>query len=137
MTEYSDSLWWEISSNGSDAPREADMRLRPHRRNLIVWSSSAVPAVEPGGRRSTRPARARRIRWWLRTGALLMVLGVLRLGRSTRTRWEPVSLLAGTLLALAGVMLSAAGAFFAGLLVLIVALLKGIREQRRRDPVGS
>jgi len=113
------------------------MRLRPHRRNLVVWSSSADPSSRPGRRGGTRPAHARRIRWWLRTGALLTVLGVFRLARAARTRWEPVSLLAGAMLALAGIMLSAAGAFFAGLFVLIVALLKGIREQRRRDPVGS
>ncbi len=118
------------------------MRLRPHRRNVIVWSSSGVPGGRPGGLRSgrlrrTRPVRARRIRWWLRTGALLMVLGVLRLARTTRTRWEPVFLLAGALVTLAGVMLSAAGAFFAGLLILIVTLIKGIRQQQGRDPVGS
>jgi len=113
------------------------MRLRPHRRNLVVWSSSAGPAGRPGGRRRTRPARARRIRWWLRTGALLTVLGVLRLARTARTRWEPVSLLAGALLTLAGIMLSAAGAFFAGLFILIVALLKGIREHQRSHPLSS
>ena len=112
------------------------MRLRPHRRNLVVWSSSAGPADKPGTRRA-RPARARRIRWWLRAGALLMILGVLRLARTARARWEPLSLLVGSLVALAGVMLSAAGAFFAGLLILIVALIKGIRDQQRRDPVGS
>ena len=127
------------------------MRLRPDRRNLIVWSSSGGPVGKsgglrsggprsggprPGGRRNARPARARRIRWWLRVGVLLMVLGVLRLARSVRARWEPVSLLAGALVTLAGVMLSAAGAFFAGLLILIVTLIKGIRKHRR-DPVGS
>ena len=113
------------------------MRLRPHRRNLVVWSSSAGPGDKPGNRRKARPARARRIRWWLRAGALLMILGVLRLARTARARWEPLSLLVGSLVALAGVMLSAAGAFFAGLLILIVALIKGIRDQQRRDPVGS
>jgi len=133
------------------------MRLRPHRRNLVVWSSSVGPADKAGGLRSgglrsgglrsgglrsgglgsTRPARARRIRWRLRTGALLMVLGVLRLARTARARWEPVSLIAGALVTLAGLMLSAAGAFFAGLLIFIVTLLKGIKEQRERDPAGS
>ena len=116
------------------------MRLRPHRPSLVVWSSSAVPAGESGGLGSpkgTRPTRARRIRWWLRTGALLMVIGVLRLARTARTRWEPVSLFAGALLTMAGFMLpAAAGAFFPGLLGLIVALLKGIKEQRERDPAS-
>jgi hypothetical protein len=50
-----------------------------------------------------------------------------------------VSLLAGALLMAVGFMLpTAAGAFLLGLLVLIVALLKGIREQRQGcDPAGN
>ncbi len=110
------------------------MRLRPRRRNLVVWSSAAVPAGRsrgPGRPRGTRPARASRIRWWLRTGALLMIIGTLRLARTARARWEPLSLLAGALLTVIGLMLPAAGAFFLGLLVLIVTLLKGITEQGR------
>jgi hypothetical protein len=49
-----------------------------------------------------------------------------------------VSLLAGLLLTVIGFVLPAvAGAFLLGLLVLIVALLKGIREQRQgHDPAG-
>jgi hypothetical protein len=68
-----------------------------------------------------------------------MVIGVLRLARTTRTRWEPVSLLAGALLMAVGFTLpTAAGAFLLGLLVLIVTLLKGIREQRRGcGPAGN
>jgi hypothetical protein len=42
-----------------------------------------------------------------------------------------VSLLAGLLLTIAGLAMPAAGAFLLGLLVLIVTLLKGIREQRQ------
>jgi hypothetical protein len=101
----------------------------PGRRNLVVWSSSAVPAQR---RRTGR--RGRRIRWWLRTGALLAVIGVLRLARTARTRWEPVSLLAGAVLTVAGLMMSTAAAFFAGLLVLIATLLKGIASQTARSP---
>ena len=116
------------------------MRLRPRRRNLVVWSSSAVPAGRPrhpGTLRGTPPSRGRRIRWWLRISALLMVLGVLRLARIIRTRGEPLSLLAGAVLAMAGYMLPSAAAFLLGVLVLIVTLLKGIRAQeRRRDPAG-
>ena len=117
------------------------MRLRPHRRNLVVWTSSAAPAGSSGGMwspRRARPARTRRIRWWLRTGALLMVVGVLRLARTARARWEPVSLLAGTLLTVVGFVLPAVGGtFLLGVLVLVVALLKGIRNQRQgRDPAG-
>jgi hypothetical protein len=63
-----------------------------------------------------------------------VVLGALRLGRTTRTRWEPVSLLAGALLTVTGFMLPAVGgAFLLGLGVLIAALLKGIRDQRTAD----
>jgi hypothetical protein len=116
------------------------MRLRPRRRNLVVWSSTAAPAGRfgAGPRRSgARPARIRRIRWWLRTGALLLVLGVLRLGRTARARWEPACLLAGSLIAVTGFVLPAGGIFMLGILVLIVTLLKGISaHQRRRDPAS-
>jgi hypothetical protein len=64
-----------------------------------------------------------------------MVLGVLRLARTARVRWEPVSLLAGVLIAVTGFALAAGGVFMLGLLVLIATLLKGINaQQRRRDP---
>jgi hypothetical protein len=77
-----------------------------------------------------RPSRASRMRWWLRTGAMLMVIGALRLGRITRSRWEPVSLGVGVLLTVIGFVLPAiGGAFLLGLLVLCVTLLKGIRQQ--------
>jgi len=115
------------------------MRLRPRRRNLVVWSSTAAPARRSWAaprRRGARPARFRRIRWWLRTGALLTVVGVLRLVRTARVRWEPVSLLAGVLIAVTGFVLPAGGGvFMLGVLVVIVTLLKGISAQeRRRDP---
>jgi len=65
-----------------------------------------------------------------------MVLGVLRLARTARVRWEPVSLLAGVLIAVTGFALPAGGGLFMlGGLVVIVTLLKGIStQQRRRDP---
>src|SRR5215469_805477 len=91
--------------------REDAMRLRPRRRSLVVWSSTVAPAGQSWAGRSrvgpsravprrggARPARLRRIRWRLRTGALLMVLGALCLARAARVRWEPVSLLAGFLI---------------------------------------
>jgi len=117
------------------------MRLRPRRRNLVVWNSTAASAGRFGAgprRRGARPARVRRIRWWLRTGALLLIFGVLRLGRTARARWEPVCLLAGFLFAVTGFVLPAGGGIFIlGVLVLIVTLLKGISvHQRRRDPAG-
>jgi len=116
------------------------MRLqgKPHRQNIVILSSSApaCPRRAPTrgairGQVRPRPSRARRIRWWLRTGTLLAIIGVLRLVRATRTCWEPMSLLAGLLLTIAGLAMPAAGAFLLGLLVLIVTLLKGIREQHQ------
>ena len=106
------------------------MRLRRHRPNLVVWSSSREPTGRSGGRRS---ARARRVRWRLRVGGLLAVLGVLWLARAARDCWEPVCLLVGTGLAVAGIVLSMAPAFFLGLLVLIVTHFK-IKASHGKGP---
>jgi hypothetical protein len=104
------------------------MRLRPRRGNLVVWSSSGVP----GRSWAWRPARPRPIRWWLRTGALLAVIGVMRLARATRARWEPVSLGTGALLMVLGFVLPAVFVmFFLGMLVLLVTLLKGVATKGR------
>jgi hypothetical protein len=101
-----------------------------------VWSSTANAVGRFRGvsrRTGARPPRIRRIRWWFRTGALLAVLGALRLARTARARWEPVLLLAGTLITAAGFAIPAVGwAFFLGLLALIVTLLSGISGQQRR-----
>jgi hypothetical protein len=104
------------------------MRLRPRRGNLVVWSSSDVA----GRSWAWRPARPRRIRWWLRTGALLAVIGVVRLARATRARWEPVSLGVGALLMVIGFVWPAAYvAFCLGMLVLLVTLLRGVAIKGR------
>ncbi len=93
-----------------------------------MWSSSGAP----GGSWAWRPARPRRIRWWLRTSALLAVIGVVRLARATRVRWEPVSLGVGVVLAVIGFALPAASvAFLLGMLVLVVTLMKGIATKGR------
>jgi hypothetical protein len=106
------------------------MRLRPRRGNLVIWSSSGGP---DGGSWAWRPARARRIRWWLRTGTLLALMGVVRLARTARIRWEPVFLGVGVTLVVIGFALPAAWlAFLFGLLVLVVTLLKGIATKGRR-----
>ena len=75
------------------------MRLRSHRRNLVVWSQSAGSA----GRYGVPPfTRRRRIRSWIRTGALLTVVRLVPLARAVRARWRP--LLAGGVLTVVGVM---------------------------------
>jgi hypothetical protein len=75
------------------------MRRRSRRRNLVVWSQSAGSAGWYGAPPFTR---RRRIRRWIRTGALLTVVGLMPLARAVRARWRP--LLAGGVLTVAGVM---------------------------------
>jgi len=120
------------------------MRLRPHRRNLVVWSQSAGPVGRYGARRFTRVARTRRVRRGIRTGALLTVIGLIRLASAVRTRWRP--LLAGGVLMVVSVMLrSGVGsvAFFPGAWFLLFALLtppssKAARKRRSElDPFSA
>ncbi len=97
------------------------MRLRPRRRNLVVWSQSAGPAARYGGLRLTR---TRRIPRWIRTGALLAVIGLVGLGRGMRARWRP--LLPGVVLTVAGVIMRngpASVILLPGMLLLLHALL--------------
>jgi len=76
------------------------MRLRSHRRNLVVRSQSASSV----GRYGTPPfTRTRRIHRWIRTGALLTVVGLMPLARAVRPRWR--LLLAGGVLTVIGYML--------------------------------
>ena len=107
------------------------MRLRAQRRNLVVWSQSRGTYRAS---RVTRPARARRIRRWIRIGMLLTVLRLLPLARAVRGRWRP--LLAGTVLTATGVMLrgSTVGSvvLLPGLLLLLSApLIPGTPETDR------
>ena len=69
------------------------MRLRPHRRNLVVFSSAVDPAGRHGALRDGRRARTGRIRRLIRIGMLLTVIAV-------RPRWRP--LLAGTVFTVLG-----------------------------------
>jgi hypothetical protein len=85
------------------------MRLRSHRRSLVIWSSSVDPA-DRGAPQYKRLACTGRIRRWIRIGALLTVIAV-------RPRWRP--LLAGAVLTVIGVMQRSG----AGGLVLIPGLL--------------
>ena len=113
------------------------MRLRPRRRTLIVWSSPSARAGRPSILRATRPVRRRRIRRGLYIGAALMVMGAVWLTRATRARWEPVYLAAGVTLTMTGLALSVAAAFYAGLGVLVVTLLKGIKVNARSTGQAS
>jgi hypothetical protein len=79
-----------------------------------------------------RPSRRRRIRWWLRIGTLLAVIGVRRLLRSARARWEPLLLAVGAaLMAIGFEVPSAAVTFLVGMIVMVVALVKGIAVKGR------
>ena len=64
------------------------MMLRLHRRNLVVWSTSVGPADRYGVPRLTRPTRTRRILRCIRSGALLVVIGLMWLAGTVRTRWQ-------------------------------------------------
>lgn len=102
------------------------MRLRSHRRSVVVWSSSAGPADGPAAPKLTRLARTRRVRRWFRIGALLTVIGL-------RPRWRP--LLAGAVLTVVGVMLrnSLWGAVvILGLWFLVYAALTPGADRKRR-----
>ena len=78
------------------------MRLRAHRRKLM-WGTSAGPADRYGALRPARLAHTRRIRRWIRIGALLAVIGPVRLARDVPPHWQAA--LAGVVLCVAGVML--------------------------------
>ncbi len=106
------------------------MRLRPHRRNLVVWSQSAAPAGRHGALRRTR---FRRIRRWIRTSTLLTVIGLMSFARGVRVRWRPV--LAGVALTTAGVILRSGPGnvvLLPGLVFLVYALLMPGRPDEDR-----
>jgi hypothetical protein len=93
------------------------MRLRSHRRNLVVFSSSAEPTDRYGALKYNRSARTGRIRRLIRIGLLLTVIAV-------RPRWR--HLLAGTALTVLGFIerQGAAGVCIVpGLLLLYLAVL--------------
>jgi hypothetical protein len=79
------------------------MRLQVHRRDRMVWSSSARPADRAGGSWLTRPTRKRRVRRFVRTSALFTVLGLMRFVGGAWPRGRLV--LAGGLLTVAGIVL--------------------------------
>lgn len=79
------------------------MRLRPHRRNLVVWNQSAGSATRYGAPPSPVPVRTRRIRRWIRVGVLLAIFSLMHPAPGARTR---------RLLALAGAALTAVGIMY-------------------------
>ena len=100
------------------------MRLRSRRRDVAVWISSAGSARRYGTPRVSRRRRSRAFRRCLRLGALLTVIGLVRLAHAVRPRWRP--LLAGGVLTVAGVMLRSGAAglvFIPGVLFLLYAPL--------------
>jgi hypothetical protein len=113
------------------------MRLRAHRRNLVVWSTSVGPSGRYSAPRLTRVTRARRIR----TGFLLTVIGLMGLTRALRPRWQ---LLAGVVLTVVGLTLRGSPwgvVLLPGLLFLLSAPLvpaspdagRGQRSQLERE----
>jgi hypothetical protein len=93
------------------------MRLRSRRRDVVLWIQSAGSAGRYGSVGFTPIRRSQPIRRCIRLGALLAVIGLVRLIRAVRARWRP--LLAGGVLTVAGVMLRGG----AGGIVLIPGLL--------------
>lgn len=113
------------------------MRLRPHRRYLMVWTSPARPAGRHGALRSARPPRSRRIRRWMHTGVLLAAVGLIRIAAAVRPRWR--LLLPGVTLTVAGVILRSGpvsvvllpGMLFLVSAVLVPAVPEAARRQHR------
>jgi len=99
------------------------VRLRPRRRAMVVWTSSSGRTARHGVQEMTRPARPSRIRWWLRTGALLTIIGVMRLARIARAHERPTISLAGTVITVIGISLPSKAVLIAGFVVLMLALL--------------
>jgi hypothetical protein len=84
------------------------MKLRPHRRNLVVWRQSARLAGRCDLPPFPRPRRTGQFRAAIRLLVLLPVAGLIQLERtglerSVLARWRPM--LAGAVLTVAGVVL--------------------------------
>jgi hypothetical protein len=106
--------------------------MRSHRRSLMVWSPPGGRAERYGLSTRTRLARSRRIRWWFRTGALLAVIGITRLARGMRAHWRSVSSVTGAALIVVGAVLPSGAAFVPGMLLVLIALLKGAEPSHCR-----
>jgi len=112
------------------------MRLRrSRRRNLILLSTRPVPAS--GVQQTARLARRRRFRF-MRTGALLTVIGLMRLVRVARVRWRISLGLCGVLLEVLGHSAfsgpARGAADLLGLVVVTVAVLKSAGSAEASRP---
>ena len=108
------------------------MRMRSHRRSVMVWSPSGDRADRYGLATFPRLARPRRIRWWFRTGVLLAVIGITQLARGMRARWRSMFFATGAALIVVGVVLPSGAAFVPGMLVVLIALLKAAEPSHCR-----
>jgi hypothetical protein len=108
------------------------MGMRSHRRSPMVWSTPGGRADRYGLPTFTEIARSRRIRWWLGTGVVLAVIGITRLARGMRARWRSVFSVTGAALVVVGVVLPSGAALVAGILVVLIALLKGAEPNHCR-----
>jgi hypothetical protein len=105
------------------------MRLRPHRRNVVILRQSGAPAGRCRSAPITRPTWAGRIRRQIRIGVLLTLV---LLARGGRARW----VLAGVVLTTAGVVYRADPAgvvLLPGLLLLLGAPLMPDSPQAGRS----
>lgn len=66
------------------------MRLRRHRRDVVVWSSSVGLADRHGSLPFVRTKRRSPIRRLVHTIGILMVISLMGVVRATRPRWRPV-----------------------------------------------
>jgi hypothetical protein len=106
------------------------MTLRP-RRNLVLWRQTAG---SPGRYRSAPVRRDRRIRRWIRRGGLLLLIGLMAVGRGVVARWRLV--LAGVVLTVLGRILHGGPSsvfLLPGLMLLVSApLLPGHSRARAK-----
>lgn len=104
------------------------MTLRP-RRNLVLWSQT----TDAARRYRTEPvARGRRPRRWIRRGGLLILIGLMALGRGVLARWRLI--LAGAALTVTGRILPGGPGiafFLPGLMLLLSAPLLPGRSKAR------
>ena len=79
------------------------MKLRRHRRNVVIWRASRCPEYRGRGLWFTRAGRSGRIRRWVRISGLLLAVGLLRVAAAVRPRWRPLAV--GTALTVAGYLM--------------------------------